>query len=177
MGATNLKSALERKYAMFKGELGDKRERIDYIEGLFRDELPTLSEREKRLNRLVECAEEILKEIDPSFSPEKIKPVKPNVHKAPVEIGRISKSALDTLRESGKPMTIRQIADQIIVRENVGDVDKATHARLVNSIDSTLRQKEASGLVGHDGSKFARKWRILSPDERNAYLKPAKTSS
>lgn len=177
MGQTNLKHALERKYAMFKGELGDKQKRVDEIEMLFREELPALSDRTKRLHRLMECAEELLHEIDPAWKPENTRAVRPNVHKAPVEIGRISKTALDVLRESPVPLTIRQITDQLLLREGVGPVDAATRRRITNSVDATLRQKLEKHIVAHDGARFARKWWILSVDERRSYLKAANTSS
>jgi hypothetical protein len=177
MSDTNLKAALERKYALFKGELGEKRQRIDYIESLFREELPKLTAREQRLHRLIDCAEEILKEINPSFSPDKVRPIKPHVHKAPTAIGQIAKVTLDILRESTASLTIRQIADEIVVREELGDITEAEHKRLRNSIDATLRDKLQKGLVTHDGAKFARKWRICTAEERRSQLKPAKTSS
>jgi len=177
MGESNLRAALERKYAMFKGELGDKRQRIEYIESLFHHELPQLTEREQKLNRLIDCAEELLKEINPSFAPEKVRPIKPNVHKAPTAIGQISKVTLDILRESKIALTTREIANEIVVREALGDVSETDHKRLRNSIDATLRDKLDKGLVTNDGSKFARKWRICTAEERRAQLKPAKTSS
>ena len=139
MGQTNLKAALERKYALLKGELGDKQKRVEQIETLFRDELPILSDRTRRVGRLLECAEELLREIDPAWTPDRVRPSRPNVHKAPVAIGRISKTALDVLREAGKPLTISEIADELLARENVGEVDQQTHRRIRNSVDATLR--------------------------------------
>lgn len=177
MGESNLRAALERKYALFKGELGEKRQRIEYIESLFREELPRLTEREQRLHRLIECAEEILKEINPSFSPEKVRPVKPHVHKAPTAVGQIAKVTLDILRESEVSLTTRQIADGIVVSEGLGEISESEHKRLRNSVDATLRDKLGRGLVTHDGAKFARKWRICTAEERRSQLKPAKTSS
>lgn len=51
MGRTNLKEALERKFAALSGELKDKRSRITVIEGLF-EELPVLSARAERVKHL-----------------------------------------------------------------------------------------------------------------------------
>lgn len=160
MGQTNLKQALERKYALLKGELGDKQKRVDEIETLFRDELPVLSARTQRVQRLLECAEELLKEIDPAWSADRVKGVRPNTHKAPVAIGRISKTALDVLREASRPMTIAEITDALLAREGVGEVDAATHRRVRNSVDSTLRQKAEKNIVAHDGEAFSRRWSI-----------------
>jgi hypothetical protein len=65
----------------------------------------------------MECAEGLLKEIDPAWAPDEVKPLKPNVHKAPVSLGRISKTALDVLREAAGPMTTSEIADALLARE------------------------------------------------------------
>jgi hypothetical protein len=162
MGQSNLKSALERKLALLKGELGDKQKRVEHIETLFRDELPVLSARTHRVNRLIECAEELLAEIDPTWTPERVKAVRPNVHKAPTAIGRISKGTLVVMREAGKPLTIREIADQLVAMEGVGEIDDKTHKAIRNAIDSSLRQKVAKNIVQHDGAKFARKWSLVA---------------
>ena len=111
---------------------------------------------------LLECAEELLKEIDPTWTPARVKAVKPNVHKAPVAIGRISKTALDVLREAGRGLTISEIAEQLLAKEGVGEIDDATRRRIRNSVDSTLRQKALEGIVEHDGAAFARRWSVAS---------------
>jgi hypothetical protein len=152
MSGTNLRAALERKYALFKGGLAEKGQRIGYIESLFREELLKLTDREQRLKRLIGCAEEILEEINPSFSPEKVGPIMPTVHKAPTAIGQIAKLVLNILRESTASSTKRQIADGIVIREELGDITEANHKRLRNAVAATLRDKLGKGLVTHDGA-------------------------
>ncbi len=161
MGQTNLKHALERKYALLAGELKDKQGQVAKIQTLF-EQLPTLSSRTQRIERLLECAEELLKEIDPAWAPTKVKAVRPNVHKAPVEIGRISKTALDVMRQAGMPLTISEITDRLLGMEGVGEIDPQTRQRIRNSVDSTLRQKAKKNIVANDGAAFARKWNIVS---------------
>jgi hypothetical protein len=106
MGQTKLKHALQRNYALMAGELREKTGEAVRIQTLF-EQLPALSGRAQRLERLMECAEELLKEIDAAWTLDKVKPLKPNVHKAPVSLGRISKTALDVLHEAAGPMTTR----------------------------------------------------------------------
>lgn len=161
MGQTNLKQALERKYALLAGELQDKQGEVAKIQTLF-EQLPILSGRAQRLQRLLECAEELLIEIDPSWTPAKVRPLRPNAHKAPLAIGRISKSALDIMRRAGESLTISEITNRLLSLEGVGDIDDATRRRVRNSVDSTLRQKAKKNIVTHDGSSFARKWSIVS---------------
>lgn len=162
MGKSNLKEPLERKLSLLKGELGDKQKRAEQIETLFREELPVLTARAKRVQRLIECAEELLVEIDPTWNPERVKAVKPHVHKAPTAIGRISKATLIVMRQAGEPLTIREIADRLLALEGVGEVDDDAHRRIRNAVDSTLRQKAAKNIVQHDRAKFARKWSLVS---------------
>ena len=161
MGQTNLKHALERKYALLAGELQDKQGEVAKIQTLF-EQLPMLNGRAQRLQRLLECAEELLIEIDPTWTPTKVRPLRPNAHKAPVAIGRISKTALDVMRRAGESLTISEITDRLLTSEGVGDVDDATRRRVRNSVDSTLRQKAKKNIVTHDGSSFGRKWSIVS---------------
>lgn len=162
MGQTNLKYGLERKLALLKGELGDKVKRVEKIETLFREELPVLSARAQRIGRLMECAEELLTEIDPTWTPDRVKAVKPNVHKAPTGFGRISKATLIVMREAGQPLTISEIAERLLSKEGVGEVDPETQRSVRNAVDSTLRQKATKRIVEHDGSKSSRKWSLVT---------------
>ena len=159
MGQTNLKHALERKYALLAGELKDKQGEVVRIQTLFA-RVPALSGRAKRVERLLECAEELLKEIDPAWTPQRVRPVKPNVHKAPVAIGRISKTALDVLREAVEPLTTREITDQLLAKEGVGEVDPQTRQRVSNSVDSTLRQKVDKVVVSDGG--WPKRWSVIT---------------
>lgn len=162
MARTNLKEPLERKLSLLKGELNDKQKRVEQIETLFREELPVLTARAKRVQRLIECAEELLLEIDPTWKPERVKAVKPNVHKAPTAIGRISKATLIVMRQAAEPLTSREITDRLLATEGVGEVEDDVHERVRNAVDSTLRQKATKNIVRHDGAKFARKWSLVS---------------
>lgn len=158
MGTTNLKKALEFKYASFAGELKDKAGEVARIQTLF-EQLPALSARAQRLERLVECAEEILKELDPTWTPARVKPRRPHVPKSPVKLGRITKSVLDVLRESRVPLTTKEIADRVLEREPVEAMDQQEFQRLKNSVDATLRAKEGT-VVKHDRG-WPRAWSII----------------
>jgi hypothetical protein len=161
MSQTNLKTPLEYKYALLAGELKEREGEVARIQTLY-EQLPALSARAQRIVHLLECAEELMKEIDPTWTPKRVKAVKPNGHKAPVAIGRISKTALDVLREAGRGLTISEIADQLLAKEGVGEIDDATRRRIRNSVDSTLRQKAAKGIVENDGAAFARRWKVVA---------------
>ena len=159
MGQTNLKHALQRKYALMAGELKEKAGEVVRIQTLF-EQLPALSGRAQRQERLLECAEELLKEIDPAWTPDKVKPLRPNVHKAPIALGRISKTALDVLREANAPLTTRQVADALLTREGVGEVDSQARQRVINSVDTTLRAKTGRVVQSDDG--WPKRWSVIT---------------
>ena len=126
----------------------------DQFEGTAREEAGA-SER-----RAEEWAEELLP--DSALRPERVKAVRPNVHKAPTAIGRISKATLIAMRQAAEPLTIRVIADRLLATEGVGEVEDDVQKRVRNAVDSTLRQKAATNIVRHDGAKFARKPCLVS---------------
>lgn len=166
MGQTNLKLALERKFSLLAGELGSKQREVVEIETLFA-KLPVLNERTARIEHLLNCAADLLIEIDPTWSRSKAKAVVPNVKKAPVEIGRITKFALDVLRDAVVPMTAREVAVRVMEMSNVKDYDKATLTRLTNSVLSTLKAK-AGKVVENDGG-WPQRWSVISlPQVRSA---------
>lgn len=157
MGQTNLKQALERKYATMAGELKEKEREVARIQSLF-EQLPTLSKRAERLKHLLGCANDLLQEIDPAWKPTKVKPVVPNVHKAPVPMGEIAKGALATLRTAEHDMTAREIAIAILYKHDITDYDKATLRRVTNSVVSSLKKKD--GLVVKSDDGYPAKWRV-----------------
>lgn len=157
MGRTNLKDGLERKFASLAGELVDKRARIDHIEGLFQ-ELPVLSRRAERVKHLLHCAEELLKEIDPTWKPEKVKPTRPHAYKEVVPKGDLTKSALAILRETGTPYTCRQLAIAVLDRHGITEYSKGTLQQVTNAVNATLRAKD--GVLFSANDDWPAKWTI-----------------
>jgi hypothetical protein len=126
MGQTNLKLALERKFSLLAGELESKQREVVEIESLF-SKLPVLNERNARIEHLLNCAADLLVEIDPAWTRSKAKAVRPNVKKAPVEIGRITKFTLDVLRDAEAPMTAREVAVKVMEMSNIENYDVKSH--------------------------------------------------
>lgn len=157
MGQTNLKQALERKFSLMAGEFKEKEREVARIQSLF-EELPALSKRAERLRHLLSCAQELLTEIDPAWKPARVKPVVPNVHKAPVPMGEIAKGALATLRKAENPMTAREIAIEILYAHGITVYDKPTLTRVTNSVLSSLKKKDGLVVKSDDGYPF--KWSI-----------------
>lgn len=166
MGISNLKQALQAKMGLWAGELADKKAREAEILSLF-EQLPTVQKRANELREVIECAERIMLEIDPTWTKDNLKPSKPFVHKNAVRIGNTAKYALDVLREAHEPLTAREIAMAVLELDGV-DVSTLTDKdinRVVNAVNATLVQKLGE-LTAHDGRKFARRWRIEVPPLR-----------
>jgi hypothetical protein len=160
VGSTNLKKSLENKISLWAGELRENEKKIAEIQSLF-ETLPTHTARADRLKTVLQCAGEVMREIDPAWTDERVKPSKPFVHKSPVGLGQTAKRALDILREATEPMTAREIAKHVLDLEGVAEVGPKDLQRVTNSVDASLRQKEGR-VVTHDGG-WVKRWSVISP--------------
>lgn len=160
VGSTNLKTSLENKMGLWAGELREHEAKIAEIQSLF-ETLPTHTARAERLKTVLQCAGEVMREIDPAWTDERVKPSKPFVHKSPVKLGQTAKRTLDVLREASEPLTTREIALRILALEGVSDPSSKDIQRVSNSVDATLRQKE-SRVVTHDEG-WPRRWSTVRP--------------
>ena len=165
MGSTNLKKSLESKIGLWAGELRDHEAKIVEIQSLF-ETLPVHTSRADRLKTVLDCANEVMREIDPTWTEQKIKPSKPFVHKSPVKLGNTAKRALDILREATEPLTAREIAVRILSLEGAENAEAKDVQRVTNSVDSTLRQKEGR-VVMNDGG-WVRRWSVIKLQLKDA---------
>lgn len=165
MGSTNLKSSLERKICLWAGELREHEAKIAEIQALF-ESLPTHTARADRLKTVLACANEVMREIDPAWTEQRVKPSKPFVHKSPVKMGNTAKRALDILREASHPMTAREIATRILQLEGVIELDAKDVQRVTNSVDASLRQKDGRVVVNDGG--WVRRWSVIRPQLKAA---------
>lgn len=159
MGSTNLRASLGTKMGHWTAELQEHEEKIVEIESLF-EQLPAISARAKRLKQVLECAGEVMTEIDPEWRKDKVKPVKAFVHKSPVKLGQVAKLALDILRGAEHSLTAREIAIEVMKRDGVEEADAKAEQRVVNSVDASLRAKLGVVVTNDDG--YPRRWSILT---------------
>lgn len=150
-------SNLEKEAAQYIGERQEKALRVERIKKLVAD-LPALEERIETLNNLIGAAELLLKERNPDWSPAQVKPVRRNEWKSPIPPGDGSRMALDILRTATKPLTTRQIAEEMLAR--VGDVnpDRATREKVQSNVDVALRHRKGTVVEGDGG--WPQRWRV-----------------
>jgi hypothetical protein len=158
MGSTNLRESLQTKMGHWKAEVQGHTKEIARIESLF-EKLDDLRIRADHLNHVLECAAVVMKEVNPDWSPDQLKPIKKNVHKAPLRPGQVTRLALDVLRQASEPMPTRRIAIEILRLGGQDNPDSATIQAMVNAVGSTLKAKMKDGLVKHD-DRYGRAWLI-----------------
>lgn len=139
------------------GELIAKREEVDRVERLV-DSLPALRDRVWELQTLIEATETLIKSIKPDWQRDTIDPVRPFVHQIPIKLGEAGRKGMEVLRTATKPMTTREIAEEVLRRERLTDVNLATRERIRNAIDASLRKRRGS-VVDSDGS-WPQRWAV-----------------
>ncbi|MDE2411400.1 MAG: hypothetical protein KGM18_06435 [Sphingomonadales bacterium] len=90
-----------------------------------------------RFKRVLECACEVMREIDPAWSEQRVKPVKPFMHKSPVKLGQTAKLTLDVLREATETLTSREVATRILELQSVSGASATVRSSTMLSIRST----------------------------------------
>lgn len=158
MGSTALRKPLEVKMGHWAAEAHQLADEIARIESLF-ERLDSLRERADHLDHVLSCASVIMKEINPDWNDDQLKPIKKHVHKAPGRPGEVARLTLDVLREVVEPLPTRTISERVFERLSHAADDKEQKERVYRSVEATLRAKLADGLVRHDGT-YGRKWEI-----------------
>lgn len=159
MGRTNRTAALETKIAHLLGEHRSKGEEIAKVERLIAA-LPAMRERLWEIETLISACETIIKSDHPDWTRKHIRPLKPFVHKIPVKLGSAIKQALDVLRLADEPMTVKEIAIEVLRRVGHESPDTETITKVGNTIGNSLRKKPRGVVVDHDGGWPARWWAV-----------------
>jgi len=159
MGRSNRTAALESKISLLLGEHDTKRIEIEKAERLALA-LPAMRERLWEIETLLEACEAIIKSDQPNWTRDHLKPLKPFVHKIPVQLGNASKRALDVLREAKEPMRVRDIAIEVLSREGHDHPDTDTITKVANAVGRGLKNARKRGTVDRDTSWPACWWSL-----------------
>ena len=162
MGITNLRAALEKRYAALTGELDDGPLASERIKREA-DKLAELEARIPDLERLIESARTLLADIDPSWSPEQTQAVKPWTHNIPVPFGQCGRRGLACLRAAERPMTVRQVARQVLNEVGCAEPDIQTLRRVQIAIEASFRKFR--GRTVESSGKYPAEWRAINKPE------------
>lgn len=162
MGRSNIIYNMERDLAYCLGEREEKLERIDRIEKLA-ETLPVLRDRLAKLELLIGSAEMLLQERIPGWTRERVRPTRRWQHQSPIEFGTCVRKSLEILRAATRPLTTRELADEVLAQEAILDLDKLTWERVRTNIDAGLRKQKEAGLIASAGHKPSYWWVVGNP--------------
>jgi hypothetical protein len=157
MGKTNRTAALETKITHLLGEHLLVKEEVEKAEKLV-EQLPVMRERLWEIETLISACETVIKSDHPKWTRDHLKASRPFVHKIPVKLGSATKLALDVLRLADRPLTVKEIAVEVLRREGHERPDTETITKVANTIGNGLRKRHQGGYVAHDSGWPAHWW-------------------
>jgi hypothetical protein len=162
MGHTNLRHSLSKRYSALTGQLEDVQASIEPI-NREAAKLPELEARVPDLERLIESARLILEGVDPDWSPEEAPPLKPWTHNIPVPFGQCGRRGLACLREAARPMSVREVAREVLRQVGCPQPESETLRRVQNSIESSFRKFKGRSV--ESSGKYPAQWRAIHKPE------------
>lgn len=73
-----------------------------------------------------------------------------------------SRVAVDVLRESGKALTVGEIADAVAHRQGLGDLDRIARNALIKKVENTVRRlRDKRGAVAVPQPTGPQAWRLV----------------
>lgn len=162
MGQTNLRASLRKRYSALAGELDDTKLQIERINREF-GKLPELEAKIPELEKLISAAEILLRDNDPDWSPDDTPSIKPWTHHIPVPFGQCGRRGLKVLRETDQPMSVRQVAREVLRQCDVTQPEPETLRRVQNSIESSFRKFR--GRTVESSGKYPAQWRAINKPE------------
>lgn len=162
MGITNLRGSLEKRYSGLTGELEDTLRQIERVKREA-DQLPSLSEKVTDLERQIVNARNALLDVHPEWKPESTPAVKPWTHHIPVPFGQCGRRGMNLLRLADRPMTVRQVAFEVLRECGSSDPDRQTLKRVQNAIEAAFRKRE--GRMIESSGRYPKQWRAINKPE------------
>ena len=158
MGMTNFQLSLEKRYSALTGELEAIRANIDRIRREA-ETIPILKEKVSSLEALIASADLLLRDANPDWTPEKTPPVQPWTHQLPVPFGSCGRRVMEVLRKTDRPMTAREIAQEVLRGVGCEEPDRKTMQRTVNAVEASLRKHR--GRTVESSGKYPAQWRTI----------------
>lgn len=158
MANTNLLQALTRKHEAILTEIRAVEKTIKTTH----KQIESLAEREEAAARLYGDLEHVLAVIrmdHPEYDEAKTQPRGKNTYKLPLPIGQCTRFAFEVIRESAQPLTINEIAREVLRRSGMNDPDVETSRLACNNINSSFRARLGKTL-GHD-EQYPQRWWII----------------
>ncbi len=117
-----------------------------------------LRDRLWEIEALISACETVIKSDHPDWTRDHLSASKPFVHKIPVKLGSATKQAMDVLRLADEPMTVKEIAIEVLRREGQQNPTTETITKVANTGGNGLRKTPLGEYIDNDGGWPARWW-------------------
>jgi hypothetical protein len=158
MGMTNFQHALKKKFSALTGQLVDLRANIDRIRRE-QAKLPELEARIPELEALIDSAAMLLRDVDGKWEPEQTPPIKPWTHGLPVPFGSCGRRGMEVLRNADQPMTVREIATEVLRQVGNDTPDTKILRRTQGAIEASLRKHRDRSVTS--SGKYPAQWKSI----------------
>lgn len=162
MSITNLRHPLEKRYSGLTGELEHVRHRIERIKRDI-DQLAELEASVPELERRIANLRNTLLDEYPDWDPDATPAIKPWTHHIPVPFGQCGRRGMAVLRESDRPLSCRQVAEEVLRRCGVAEPDLESLRRVQCAIESSFRKFE--GRTVESSGRYPKQWRAINKPE------------
>ena len=143
-----LLSKLERQYAILRGKFNDAERTVEPVVGLhaIREKWIEIESTKKLLKRQMDHIEGTIRQFDPTFEGERIRPIRPTTptRRAP---GSISRPALAALRKSAQPMTAWEVAKIVAGSLGIAEPDSRDLGKISVGVNNTFDKYVRKGHV------------------------------
>lgn len=152
-------SKLEREFAILRGKFNDAERTVETVIGLhaIREKWIEIESTKVLLKRKMDQIEGTIRQFDPTFDVERVKPIRPTARRARAQ-GSISRTALASLRAAGRPMTATELAKAVAATLGLEEPDHRAISRLASVIHTSFDRYVLRGrlkLAGENPKRWA----------------------
>lgn len=141
-------SKLERQYAILRGKFNDAERTVETVVGLhaIREKWIEIESTKKLLKRQMDQIEGTIRQFDPTFEGERVKPIRPTTptRRAP---GSILRPALAALRQSAQPMTAWELAKIVAGSLGIAEPNSRELGKISTVVSTALDKHVRKGHV------------------------------
>lgn len=161
-------SKLERQYAILRGKFNDAERTVETVVGLhaIREKWIEIESTKKLLKRQMDQIEGTIRQFDPSFEGERVRPLRPP---SPTKraSGSISRPALAALRRAGQPLTAWEVAKLVAPALGLEAPDSRELSRISSAISTTFDKYAMKGRLTL-AAENPKRWALVAASSRAA---------
>ncbi|MGB3472267.1 MAG: hypothetical protein WBA51_15745 [Erythrobacter sp.] len=116
-----------------------------------------------QLEALIDAAAILIEDNDPDWDSSQTQGVRPWTHCIPIPFGQCGRRAMKVLREAQRPMTVRQVATEVLSECGKDHPEADVLRRVQNAIENSFRNYR--GRYVQSSGKYPAQWRAINKPE------------